>query len=182
LKKQKDWQHKGPYNLRSFNILKEPTGILADFKQFLQSEEFAQYLSLITGLQPISSDFDICEYLPGQSYTLAHDNDPEMRKEGLDVMVCLMPEQEWDSEEHGGSRHYVLAGEEEELVTIEPRANCLAIVYRDKVEDHNGGLLHFTRFVNHTAPSSIFQYQGIYRLQQEESEPESSGKYEKDSD
>lgn len=112
---------------------------------------------MVTGLDVVSSHTDVCKFRPGHSYTMAHDNDPEMKLEGLDVLVSFLTEgNEWDSDQHGGSRHYVLAGEEEELVTIEPSSNKLALVYRDKVEDHNGGLLHFTRFVNHTAPTDLY--------------------------
>lgn len=65
---------------------------------------------------------------------MAHDNDPEMKLEGLDALVCLLPESKtkWDIDQHGGSRHYLVAGEEEELVTVAPRANTLSLVYRDK--------------------------------------------------
>jgi hypothetical protein len=92
------------------------------------------------------------------SYTLAHDNDPEMQMAGLDAMVCILPPEakEWDADVHGGSRHYMVAGEEEELVVIAPRANTLSLVFRDKPNEVNAGILNFTRFINHKAPSPMY--------------------------
>ena len=43
-----------------------------------------------------------------------------MGEEGLDAFVCLLTEEEWDMDVHGGSRHYMIPGEEEELVTVAP--------------------------------------------------------------
>jgi len=57
----------------------------------------------------------------------------------------------------------LLTGEEEELVVIEPKENTFALVYRDKVED-NKGILHFTKFINHLAPSPLYQCSLIYRI------------------
>lgn len=84
--------------------------------------------------------------------------------------MSILPEskQAWDIDTHGGSRHYLVAGEEEELVTVAPKANTLSLVYRDKVDDSNSGLLHFTRFVNHLAPSPMFQYSAVYRVAQDD--------------
>jgi hypothetical protein len=72
-----------------------------------------------------------------------------------------------------------LAGEEDELATIEPKANSLSLIYRDKVPDHNSGLLHFTKFVNHKAPSPMFVFNLIFRLGEADQSEESSGEYEK---
>ena len=68
----------------------------------------------------------------------------------------------------GGSRHYILPGEAEELVVIEPKSNTLALVYRDEVVDEDGpaGIMHFTKFVNHRATGPMFQFNLVYRIKE----------------
>lgn len=99
---------------------------------------------------------------------------------GLDAMVCILPPEakEWDADLHGGSRHYMVAGEEEELVVIAPRANTLSLVYRDKPSEENAGIINFTRFVNNKAPAPMFSYSVVYRVAEDASE-ESDDKWEK---
>ncbi len=135
---------------------------------------------MLSGIEVISSSAEVQKFLPGHSYTLAYDGDPELAMAGLDAMVCILPPEakEWDADVHGGSRHYLVAGEEEELVVIAPRANTLSLVYRDTPSDENAGVISFTRFVNHKAPSPMFQFNVVYRVRHEEESDES--KYEKD--
>ena len=77
---------------------------------------------MLTGVEVKSSHLEIAKYTSG-CYSMAQDNDPESQLEGLDVIFCVMPpdaDSNWDSEDHGGSRHYMIAGDDEELVAIEP--------------------------------------------------------------
>ena len=97
---------------------------------------------------------------------MAHDNDAESKMEGLDLSFCLMSAeaaQTWDADEHGGSTHYLIAGETEELVAIEPQGNSIALVYRDKPQE-GAGVLKFTQYVNHRAPAPMYLVNLTYRL------------------
>ncbi len=65
-------------------------------------------------------------------YTLAHDGDAETRAEGLDVVLTVIDPRaglRW-KEADGGSQHYLLAGKDEELLTVNPVPNALSLVYR----------------------------------------------------
>ncbi|NXD72824.1 OGFD1 hydroxylase, partial [Eolophus roseicapillus] len=50
--------------------------------------------------------------------------------------------QDWDPE-YGGFTSYIAKGEDEELLTVNPEDNCLALVYRDKET------MKFVKYVNH---------------------------------
>lgn len=150
------WEHRGPYNIRSYEVTKGKSAVLTQFKEFLQSVELGAYIERISGVALQSCSCEIQKF-GARSYTLAHDNDPEIRKSGMDCIVTLI-DGAWDSDVMGGSRHYILPGEEEELVVIEPKGNTLALVYRDEVVDAEGpaGIMHFTKFVNHRAKTPMF--------------------------
>lgn len=115
-------------------------------------------MNMLIGIEVTQSTAEVQKFKRGHSYTLAHDNDLEMQNEALDALVFILPPEakEWDADVHGGSRHYMVAGEEEELVVVAPRANTLALVYRDKPNDENAGILNFTRFVNNKAPTDMY--------------------------
>jgi hypothetical protein len=90
--------------------------------------------------------------------------------EALDVFFNLMPSTatlKW-TEEMGGSQHYTLVDEDEELLSCFPSANTLSLVFRAGPEPGAPGVLRFTRYINHHAPSSLYQYVGLYRLAEEE--------------
>lgn len=164
----KDWKQRGPYQLRSYDILSDVVkdSVLGRFCSFLQSTEFAYLVSLFTGgVQIDSAALEICRFGQG-NYTMAHDNDPEAKLEGLDLSFCLMSREaneKWDADEHGGSTHYLIAGETEEVVAIEPQGNSMALVYRDRPEE-GAGILKFTQYVNHRAPEPMYLLNLTYRL------------------
>ncbi|XP_015259089.1 PREDICTED: prolyl 3-hydroxylase OGFOD1 [Cyprinodon variegatus] len=75
------------------------------------------------------------------SYTLLHDAEAAQAEYALDLILpfgCT----EWETE-FGGSTCYVANEEDEELLTVYPEENSLALVYRDKET------LKFVKHVNH---------------------------------
>ncbi|XP_067906049.1 prolyl 3-hydroxylase OGFOD1 [Heterodontus francisci] len=63
-------------------------------------------------------------------YTLVHDTNVENSEFALDLLLCCGCEG-WD-EEFGGVTSYIAKGEDEELLTLCPEDNSLALIYRDK--------------------------------------------------
>ena len=73
-------------------------------------------------------------------YTLVHDTDSEGQEFALDaVFYCGC--QGWQ-QDYGGYTSYIARGEDEELLTVNPAENSLALVYRDK------DTLRFIKHVN----------------------------------
>ncbi|KAL4236381.1 Prolyl 3-hydroxylase ogfod1 [Mactra antiquata] len=73
-------------------------------------------------------------------YTLVHDTDTEKSEYALDLVLYIGVE-DWDMES-GGFTSYIASGEDEELLTVSPRQNSLALVYRDKET------LKFVKYIN----------------------------------
>uniref|UniRef100_A0A0A9XRP7 2-oxoglutarate and iron-dependent oxygenase domain-containing protein 1 n=1 Tax=Lygus hesperus TaxID=30085 RepID=A0A0A9XRP7_LYGHE len=99
---------------------------------------------------------------------------PENVKEALDVTLSLLntpAKQSWDPEV-GGTTHYVKSGEEDELLSITPKANTLTLVYRAGAEQREDGLLCFTRYISHQAQGSIYQYCTTCRLDEDTEDDE----------
>ncbi|XP_071973713.1 prolyl 3-hydroxylase OGFOD1 [Engystomops pustulosus] len=74
-------------------------------------------------------------------YTMIHDNDPERQEFALDLFLFCGCE-EWETE-YGGFTSYIAKEEDEELLTVYPENNCLALVYRDKET------MRFVKHINH---------------------------------
>ncbi|KAM4614559.1 prolyl 3-hydroxylase OGFOD1 [Discoglossus pictus] len=74
-------------------------------------------------------------------YTMIHDHDPERHEFALDLLLFCGCE-DWKAE-YGGFTSYIAKGEDEELLTVNPEDNCLALVYRDKET------MRFVKHVNH---------------------------------
>ncbi|KAJ7415362.1 Prolyl 3-hydroxylase OGFOD1 [Pitangus sulphuratus] len=72
-------------------------------------------------------------------YTLVHDT--QATEFALDLLLFCGCE-DWDPE-YGGFTSYIAKGEDEELLTVNPEDNCLALVYRDKET------LKFVKYINH---------------------------------
>ncbi|TFK00114.1 plasma protease C1 inhibitor [Platysternon megacephalum] len=72
-------------------------------------------------------------------YTLVHDT--QITEFALDLLFFCGCE-DWDAE-YGGFTSYIAKGEDEELLTVNPENNCLALIYRDKET------LKFVKYVNH---------------------------------
>ncbi|RLW01164.1 hypothetical protein DV515_00008205 [Chloebia gouldiae] len=72
-------------------------------------------------------------------YTLVHDS--QATEFALDLLFFCGCE-EWDPG-YGGFTSYIAKGEDEELLTVNPEDNCLALVYRDKET------MKFVKYINH---------------------------------
>jgi len=76
------------------------------------------------------------------AYTLLHDSDMEQGKDyALDAVIQFNCD-DW-RDDCGGFVSYIAKGDDEELLTLEPRRNCLSLVYRD------GESLRFVKHINH---------------------------------
>lgn len=80
-------------------------------------------------------------------YTLIHDTNVENTEFALDLLLNCGCEG-WD-EEFGGVTSYIAKGEDEELLTLCPEDNALALIYRDK---------ETLKFVKHINQKSINQF------------------------
>ncbi|XP_077981360.1 prolyl 3-hydroxylase OGFOD1-like [Glandiceps talaboti] len=94
------------------------------------------------------------------SYTLLHDTDTEGSEYALDSMLYLNCAG-WNSN-YGGYVSYLAQGEDEELLSINPADNSLALVYRDKET------LRFVKHVNHQ----------ITNMAENPQEPDNAGFYD----
>ncbi|KAJ8271897.1 hypothetical protein COCON_G00107560 [Conger conger] len=74
-------------------------------------------------------------------YTLVHDTDLDNTEFALDLLLHCGCE-DWQTE-FGGFTSYIANGEDEELLTVNPENNSLALVYRDKET------LKFVKHINH---------------------------------
>ncbi|XP_072278939.1 prolyl 3-hydroxylase OGFOD1 [Pyxicephalus adspersus] len=74
-------------------------------------------------------------------YTMIHDYDPERQEFALDLLWFCGCE-DWEAE-YGGFTSYIAKEEDEELLTVNPENNCLALVYRDKET------MRFVKHINH---------------------------------
>jgi len=162
--------------LPSTPSLLPPTSRVRQFQAFLRSPQFFKFIQSVTSCTPLTSSSELRLYRDG-CYTLSHDFDLENWAEGLDVIFTLVPvEGKWRTD-HGGSRHYLKEGEDEELLTVFPSGNSLCLVYRNglppeqlapakvvKAKAPGKGILQFTRFVNHNAPCGLFHFHNIMRL------------------
>ncbi|KAM4722019.1 prolyl 3-hydroxylase OGFOD1 [Rhinophrynus dorsalis] len=74
-------------------------------------------------------------------YTMIHDFDPERHEFALDLFLFCGCD-DWEAE-YGGFTSYIAKEEDEELLTISPENNCLALVYRDKET------MRFVKHINH---------------------------------
>ncbi|XP_078400122.1 prolyl 3-hydroxylase OGFOD1 isoform X1 [Cetorhinus maximus] len=80
-------------------------------------------------------------------YTLIHDTNVENSEFALDLLLCFGCEG-WN-DEFGGVTSYIAKEEDEELLTLCPEDNSLALIYRDK---------ETLKFVKHINQQSISQY------------------------
>ncbi|XP_075432994.1 prolyl 3-hydroxylase OGFOD1 [Ascaphus truei] len=88
-------------------------------------------------------------------YTMIHDLDPARQEFALDLLLFCGCD-DWKAE-YGGFTSYIAKEEDEELLTVYPENNCLALVYRDKET------MTFVKHVNHRS------------LQQETTRPNRKG-------
>ncbi|KAK7080128.1 Prolyl 3-hydroxylase ogfod1 [Halocaridina rubra] len=158
------WLKSGPANKQSCLVLKDEhlPEIVSNCCKFMKSEAVFLILSQLTGLKlhhlaPPDSDPDSDEEdgkkdsSPGMTlsirkwchscYTLIRDGDQGNQCSALDAMLFLGVPKGWELD-HGGFTSYIAKDEDEELLTVVPRSNCFALVYRD-VES-----VRFTKYVN----------------------------------
>ncbi|KAE8608210.1 hypothetical protein XENTR_v10011431 [Xenopus tropicalis] len=74
-------------------------------------------------------------------YTMIHDLDPERHEFALDLLLFCGCD-DWEAE-YGGFTSYIAKEEDEELLSVYPENNCLALVYRDKET------MRFVKHINH---------------------------------
>lgn len=82
-------------------------------------------------------------------YTLLQDTDADMADYALDALLFFGCEN-WQTD-YGGYISYIVKGEDEELLTVSPAHNSLALVYRDKET------LRFVKHVNHQITQMPYQ-------------------------
>mmetsp|Transcript_5848 Transcript_5848/g.11140 ORF Transcript_5848/g.11140 Transcript_5848/m.11140 type:complete len:540 (+) Transcript_5848:12-1631(+) len=171
-----EWVNKGPAHKRSYGVLNtsssESQQALLKIQSFFQSQAFADSLAEMTGLELQGiSGLEFRRFCPG-NYTLAHDFDPENRESGLDVVLSFLGkdakkrEGRWQ-ESYGGAMHFLMEGQDEELLSVDPAANNMAMVYRSA-----GGVLRFVRYVNNTAKVSMYQLAAVVRTVDDSEEDE----------
>ncbi|NXX82246.1 OGFD1 hydroxylase, partial [Urocolius indicus] len=80
-------------------------------------------------------------------YTLLHD--AQATEFALDLLFFCGCE-DWDPD-YGGFTSYIAKGEDEELLTVNPEDNCLALVYRDKET------LKFVKYINQRSSARLKQ-------------------------
>ncbi|XP_029830714.3 prolyl 3-hydroxylase OGFOD1 [Ixodes scapularis] len=163
------WHRMGPWNHR--NTLQDPLPlppVVEECLSVFRSDAMFLILSNLTGLRlhrlaqrsdDSSSEEEEEEEEEGDeprarctqkvykwghgNYILAHDDDPSSQECSLDLKLYLNVG-DWKME-YGGFTTYIVKDEDEEILTIEPSSNSLALVYRDN------GLLKFVKHINHQA-------------------------------
>ncbi|KAL8612110.1 hypothetical protein ACOMHN_013989 [Nucella lapillus] len=159
---ERTWVHRGPANKRNYDMCPSDRlpPVAESFLQVLQSDAMFLVLSSMTGLHLYISNpgeqgeasrsdargdnakcrVEVQRFKHG-SYTLLHDTDAHVGEMALDV-VLFIGGKEWSSED-GGHISYVAKDDDEELLSVNPTPNCLALVYKDRET------LRFVKHVNH---------------------------------
>ncbi|CAB4035308.1 Prolyl 3-hydroxylase OGFOD1 [Paramuricea clavata] len=99
-----------------------------DEKNDEQNDENTEETSAEDQARQSSCHGNVCRWSHG-CYTLIHDNDPEASDMALDAWF-FVDCHGWE-EAFGGHTSYLAREEDEELLTIYPCSNSLALVYRD---------------------------------------------------
>lgn len=168
VKKKQNWSLVGPLNFRNYkraDILLLPS-ICQELIRIFRSNLFFLMLAKITGLNlendNTDSDNDHSEQLPSckmefrswqkSFYTLIHDHSEENNESNaLDCILHFNHDFEVDHD-NGGFISYIAKGEDEELLTVEPKSNCLSLIYRDS---------ETTRFVKYLSNNHQGHYQDL---------------------
>ena len=88
------------------------------------------------------------------SYTLITDDDHELQINALDVNLFFNTSK-WD-ESYGGNISYIARDEDDELLTVIPENNCLAMVYRDTET------LRFTKYITSRLKKTFYEISLVY--------------------
>ncbi|KAH9523774.1 Prolyl 3-hydroxylase ogfod1 [Bulinus truncatus] len=180
-----NWSLLGPPNKRHYYKADKTSLplIVSEFLQVMHSDAAFLVMSSLTGLKlhplaptneeesgPSSSSnsntstsgsrckSEVCRWQHG-CYTLVYDTDPDMEDYALDTMMYIGCKKEWDSD-CGGYTSYIAKGEDEELLSVLPSGNSLALVYRDK------STVKFVKHLNHQiseiSPSCFYEINTVY--------------------
>jgi len=156
------WELIGPPNKRHYSIPSTTVQpILLEFQNILQSNEFAEYVGSITNLSPDKVYTEIRKF-SHRDYTLGHDLDPEIEQSGLDLTFCILPPRSKWTTTMGGSTHYLVTEQDEELITVFPKENALSVVYRT-----GGGIVRFVKYLTHNVPGPRYDFNMTYRVQED---------------
>lgn len=169
IKEHKKWQMIGPANRRHYERVEGEQGIVAQCRQFLTSNEFADFLHSVTQYEILKHNTQIRKFTRG-CYTLVHNL--HFDQHGLDAFLCVT-HGEWDLD-HGGSVIYM--DENDELLSILPAGNTFSMVLRDE------GVMRFTKYVNSRAPSTRFDFCMVYEVPKPEYDSEDFDDGEHDED
>lgn len=166
------WTHRGPANKRSYDICLPDNlpGAVRTFIQILRSDAMFLLLSSMTGLSLHENPAADGQTVPNGSaaikgagtvakcrvevqrfrhgdYTLLHDTDPHVGEMALDL-VMFVGGKDW-AMESGGYISYVAKEEDEELLSVCPSPNSLALVYKD-IET-----IRFTKHINNRVTETV---------------------------
>ncbi|XP_066278114.1 prolyl 3-hydroxylase OGFOD1-like [Branchiostoma lanceolatum] len=148
------WTQTGPFNKRHYEQADSTSmsELVQQVAKMFQSEAMFLLLGRLTGLTLQSEDDgeedshgtpkcwgEVRRWRHGY-YTLMHDEDPHNNDFCLDSMFYLNA-LDWKSD-YGGYVSYIAKGEDEELLTVVPKDNALALVYRDS------DTLRFVKYIN----------------------------------
>ncbi|XP_059145814.1 prolyl 3-hydroxylase OGFOD1-like [Physella acuta] len=185
-----EWSLLGPANKRKYYLADKEKlpSVVAEFLTFCHSDAAFLLLSNLTGLKlhplaPVSDDEDDTNAAGSSAgssssgaasnpkcrsevrrwehgcYTLAHDTDVDNLDFALDLMLYVGCDKDWLFE-NGGYTSYIAKGEDEELLSVCPSRNSLALVYRDK---HT---MKFVKHMNHRvtqrSPSVFYEINAVY--------------------
>nr|KAG5690020.1 hypothetical protein BaRGS_013370 [Batillaria attramentaria] len=165
------WTHRGPANKRSYDVCARDSlpPEAQTLMEIMQSDAMFLLLSQMTGLQlhemAPPSDEESTENgseLNGDAarsvssrcrleaqkwkhgdYTLVHDTDAQVNEVALDSAL-FVGGSEWNLD-IGGYISYIAKGEDEELLSVCPSPNSLALVYREEET------MRFVKHINHRA-------------------------------
>ncbi|KAG0718355.1 Prolyl 3-hydroxylase OGFOD1 [Chionoecetes opilio] len=176
------WEYTGPANMQHYEVL-APDNVPQEIKecqQFMGCEAFFLVLSQLTGLKlhSMAPQDEEDEEEPGTAvsnplcrveaqrwshgcHTLIRDDCVEQRA-ALDAYLYTGVSEAWQ-QDMGGHVTYITRDEDEELLTVIPRSNCLSLVYRD------AQTLRFTKYINASSlalgllDSSYHTFAGVYQ-------------------
>lgn len=181
------WQQRGPANKRRYHTISDSaatttttttstsseskesapaTPLITSLQHLFLSTEFSTLITEMTGLELTRGNIEVRRFISGD-YTLAHDDDEEMKLCGLDVQLCVIPPRAKWTTTMGGSVHYLAEGADEELLSVFPRSNCLSMVYRSA-----GGVMRFVKYLNHYAASTRYDWNAVYRVVDDDEDDE----------
>jgi hypothetical protein len=179
------WEESGAPDKQLFHVSnsKNWSGAVQELMDLMCSEAIGLLLTHLTGVELVREEGDVptssqsvhkeeCVGLCRESlvkvqkgsYSLACNTDSEDKQYCLEGMLFFRAE-EWSSD-CGGFLTYIARDEDEELLTVMPASNSLALVYRDK------DTLRFLKYVNNRVFDREIPYYYMASLRYEEAFPD----------